>query len=84
MCDENTLDFVNELQAYMVRVIELEAENERLRQPKPNPLVEALTSIADHNRHGWTMQTEEARAALDARGLEIREKSDDAAPISVR
>ena len=31
MCDENTLDFVNELQAYMVRVIELEAENERLR-----------------------------------------------------
>ena len=30
MCDENTLDFVNELQAYMVRVIELEAENERL------------------------------------------------------
>lgn len=34
MCDENTLDFVNELQAYMVRVIELEAENERLRQPK--------------------------------------------------
>ena len=34
MCDENTLDFVNELQAYMVRVIELEAEIERLRQPK--------------------------------------------------
>jgi hypothetical protein len=31
MCDENTLDFVNELQAYMVRAIELEAENERLR-----------------------------------------------------
>lgn len=31
MCDENTLDFVNELQAYMVRVIELEAEVERLR-----------------------------------------------------
>ena len=31
MCDENTLDFVNELQAYMVRVIELEAEIERLR-----------------------------------------------------
>ena len=34
MCDENTLDFVNELQAYMVRVIGLNAEIERLREPK--------------------------------------------------
>ena len=34
MCDENTLDYVNELQAYMVHVIGLNAEIERLRQPK--------------------------------------------------
>jgi hypothetical protein len=31
MTDETTLNYVNELQAYMVRVIKLEAEIERLR-----------------------------------------------------
>lgn len=51
MCDENTLDFVNELQAYMVRVIELEAENERLRQPKT--VTFTVVSAAD----GKTMHT---------------------------
>jgi hypothetical protein len=47
MCDENTLDFVNELQAYMVRVIELEAEIERLRQPKT--VTFTVVSAADGN-----------------------------------
>jgi hypothetical protein len=32
MTDETTLNYVNELQAYMVRVIKLEAEIERLRE----------------------------------------------------
>ena len=45
MCDENTLDYVNELQAYMVRVIKLEAEIERLRQPKA--LTVTVVSAAD-------------------------------------
>ena len=31
MTDKTTLDYVNELQAYMVHVIELNAEIERLR-----------------------------------------------------
>ena len=42
--------------------------------PKPDPLVEALTKA------GWGMpeiNAKEIRAALDARGLEIREKSND-------
>jgi hypothetical protein len=51
MCDDKPLDFVNELQAYMVRVIELEAENERLRQPKA--LTVTVVSVAD----GKTMHT---------------------------
>jgi predicted RNA-binding protein len=51
MCDENTLDFVNELQAYMVRVIELEAEIERLRQPK------TVTFTVVSAPYGKTMHT---------------------------
>ena len=51
MTDENTLDYVNELQAYMVHVIELNAEIERLRQPKA--LTITVVSVAD----GKTMHT---------------------------
>lgn len=78
MTDETTLNYVNELQAYMVRVIKLEAEIERLR--------EALERIAvgmmpPETIEGWRNLAMErvdiARAALDARGLEIREKNDD-------
>ena len=51
MCDENTLDYVNELQAYMVHVIGLNAEIERLRQPKA--VTFTVVSAAD----GKTMHT---------------------------
>ena len=51
MCDENTLDFVNELQAYMVHVIGLNAEIERLRQSKT--VTFTVVSAAD----GKTMHT---------------------------
>ena len=51
MCDENTLDFVNELQAYMVHVIGLNAEIERLRQSKT--VTVTVVSAAD----GKTMHT---------------------------
>jgi hypothetical protein len=51
MTDETTLNYVNELQAYMVRVIELEAENERLRQPK------ALTATVVSAADGKTLHT---------------------------
>jgi len=43
-----------------------------IHKPKPDPLVEALDTIM------WTVETsqmaDEIRAALEARGLEIREK----------
>ena len=51
MTDETTLNYVNELQAYMVRVIKLEAEIERLRQPKA--LTVTVVSAAD----GKTLHT---------------------------
>ena len=47
MTDETTLNYVNELQAYMVRVIKLEAEIERLRQPKT--VTFTVVSAADGN-----------------------------------
>lgn len=70
MCDENTLDFVNELQAYMVRVIELEAENERLRQPTQSKVAAAGTDriggagIVTHGVVGVATQSDALREAL--------------------
>jgi hypothetical protein len=51
MTDETTLNYVNELQAYMVHVIKLEAEIERLRQPK------ALTATVVSAADGKTLHT---------------------------
>lgn len=43
-------------------------------KPKPDPLVEALADCGVDRFESWADQL---RAALDARGLEIREKNDD-------
>lgn len=42
--------------------------------PKPDPLVEAMADCGVDRFESWADQL---RAALDARGLEIREKNDD-------
>jgi hypothetical protein len=43
-------------------------------KPKPDPLVEAMADCGVDRFESWADQL---RAALEARGLEIREKSDD-------
>ena len=48
MTDETTLDYVNELQAYMVHVIKLNAEIERLREAlEAAPLIGRTESVFD-------------------------------------
>jgi hypothetical protein len=48
-------------------------------KPKPDPLVEVLRSVGGDDRDycDYDIYVKELRAALKARGLEIREKNDD-------
>ena len=47
--------------------------------PKPDPLIEVLRSVGGDDRDycDYDIYVKEIRAALEARGLEIREKNDD-------
>lgn len=48
-----------------------------LPKPKPDPLYECLEEALARNGDDLTEHTDRLRAALEARGLEIRSKSDD-------